>query len=733
MKRVINMMMRKRKADRFGTTALARNWAVCCAAVGLLMSSLHAFSASVSMTDIDFSSLPGGKFEIRMDFDGRPPEPQSYTIDKPARIALDLLDVSSQLDKKKHTLAFDNAQSVVVVESGGRTRVIVNLVEVAPYEAEVIGNQLVVSVGTGELPDYIKQGAGTFSDMAARNTRVPTDGSITDFNFRRGENGEGRIELDLSNPMIDVDVRLEGNTIKAAFLDTSVPDTLQRRYDVTDFATPVQQVDVALSGAQTTVSIKASGDYDYLAYQADTHYVISVKPLTKAEVEEKNKEFQFVGEKLSLNFQDIEVRAVLQLIADFTDLNLVASDTVSGRITLRLQNVPWDQALDLILKTKGLDKRQIGNVLMVAPAAEIAERERQELETLQQLEELAPLQTEFIQVKYADAAEIFSLFNSRGGSQNVATGNSQRDGGRRNRDEGILSPRGTVIVDERTNSLLVTETAEKLENLRRLIKLIDIPVRQVMIEARIVIASTDFSKELGVEWGGAFIDVDGNKQWAGGGSTNTVIEAQNGDDITFPDALAVDLGVTQQGTSSIALGFLSNDVLLNAELSAIEAAGNGEIVSQPKVITGDKQQATIEQGTQIPYQESSANGQTTVEFEDAVLKLDVTPQITPDDRIMMKLQINQDDVGAFINGEFGSQIPTIDTTQLNTEVLVGNGDTIVLGGIFKMQEIISETKTPFFGDLPVLGRLFRKDAVRSEKTETLIFITPRIVSDAILD
>jgi len=714
-------------------TGLARKW-LAGSLIGLALPAVNAFA--VSMTDIDFSSLPGGKFEIRMDFDGTPPEPQAYTIDKPARIALDLVDVSSRLDKKKHTLAFDNAQSVVVVESGGRTRVIVNLVEVAPYETRVLGNQLVVSVGTGELPDYIKQSTGTLSTMARGETSAPVTGSITDFNFRRGEQGEGRIELDLSNPQIDVDVRLEGNMIKVAFLDTSVAEAMQRRYDVSDFATPVQMVDIDQTGAQTSIAIKASGDYDYLAYQADNAYVVSVKPLTKQEAEEKKKEFEFVGEKLSLNFQDIEVRAVLQLIADFTDLNLVASDTVSGRITLRLQNVPWDQALDLILKTKGLDKRQIGNVLMVAPAAEIAERERQELETNQQLEELAPLQTEFIRVKYADASEIFALFSGgRSQGSGVATGADQGRGNtnNNNRQDSILSPRGTVIVDERTNSLLVTETAEKLENLRRLIKLIDVPVRQVMIEARIVIASTDFSKELGVQWGGAAVDIDGNKQWSAGGSLNTITEVQNGDPITFPDALNVDLGVTGNGTSSIALGFLNNDVLIQAELSALESSGSGEVVSQPKVITGDKQQASIEQGTEIPYQESSASGETTVSFKEAVLKLDVTPHITPDDRIQMKLTINQDDVGQLINGEFGSQIPTIDTTQLDTEVLVGNGDTIVLGGIFKMSEIVSETKTPFLGDLPGIGRLFRKDVTNSQKTETLIFITPRIVSDSLLD
>ncbi|MFM7784650.1 MAG: type IV pilus secretin PilQ, partial [Gammaproteobacteria bacterium] len=390
--------------------------------------------------------------------------------------------------------------------------------------------------------------------------------------------------------------------------------------------------------------------------------------------------------------------------------------------------------------TKGLDKRQDGNVLMVAPAAEIAERERQEIETNRQLEELAPLQTEFIKVKYANATELFKLFG-RAGNQNVATGQSQggTNPGSNQREATILSPRGQVIVDERTNSLMVTETADKLEELRRLIKSIDVPVRQVLIEARIVIASTDFGRQLGIQWGGAAInDEDEDQLWTLGGSLNTLSEldgaATGGQStVTFPDALAVDLGATGQGTSSIAIGFTANDILLQAELSALESSGRGEIVSQPKVLTGDKQKATISQGTEIPYQKAAASGETTVEFKEAVLKLDVTPHITPDDRVMMELSINQDSVGEFINGEFGSQIPTIDTTSLDTEVLVGNGQTLVLGGVFKTEEVISETKTPVLGDIPYLGKLFRKDSIDSSKTETLIFITPKIVGDRLVD
>jgi type IV pilus assembly protein PilQ len=595
----------------------------------------------------------------------------------------------------------------------------------------VDGNSLVVEVGNvPAFRDYIKEPESDTARAGEAKLTSKAAGSITALDFQRGEEGEGKLVLTLANPKVDVDVRLEGGEIKLVFLDTSVPENLQRRYDVVDFATPVQQVDVKAETNQASIGIKVTGDYDYLAYQADDIYVVSVKPLTEQELEAKKKEFAYVGDKLSLNFQDIDVRAVLQLIADFTDLNLVASDTVSGKITLRLQNVPWDQALELILKTKGLDKRQVGNVLMVAPAAEIAERERQEIETNKQLEELAPLQTEFIKVLYADAQELFELFdddnNGRGSDDDGPSTGS------------ILSPRGSVIVDERTNSLLITETAEKLEEFRRLIKLIDVPLRQVLIEARIVIASSDFSKQLGVKWGGAKIGSINKNPFDVGGSLETLEDIGDGRSgsgpitIGFPDALGVDLGVATP-TSKIAIGYTSSDLLLQLELSALEASGHGEVVSQPKVITGDKQKASIESGTEIPYQTASSSGETTIEFKDAVLKLDVTPRITPDDRIIMTLKINQDSIGEFVDGEFGSQVPTIDTTELRTEVLVENGETVVLGGIFQTEDIEAVSKTPFLGDLPYIGRLFKRTTNSQTKTETLIFITPRILADQLLD
>lgn len=685
--------------------------------------------ASVSLTDIGFSSKPGSKFEIRLDFDGQPPEPKSYTIEKPARISMDLPGVSSALDSKKYALPFGNATGVVVLEAGGRTRMIINLVELLPFTTRTENNSLFVEVGNEGAKEYLKKiQEPSLITMSASEPKVDSGlnkVSIDNLDFQRGDEGEGRLVLSLSDPAVDVNVYSEGDTIHVDFSDTTVPEELRHRYDVSDFATPVSRIDVGVSDKGTSLSIHASGVYDYLAYQADDEYVISVKPLNESEVEQRRNEFSYVGDRLSLNFQDIEIRAVLQLIADFTELNLVASDTVDGRITLRLQNVPWDQALELVLKTKGLDKRQVGNVLMVAPAAEIAERERQEIESNKQISELAPMKTEFIRVRYATAVNLLAMLNG---------GEEAQDG------SGILSARGSAIVDSRTNALLITDTAANLIEARKVINLLDVPIRQVMIEARIVIARSDISEQLGIAWGGGFLEtVDGgNGIVTGSGNLQNVTAMQNqaiaGEAVSvdFPGALLVDLGVGAS-TSSFAIGYASNELLLNAELSALEASGLSEIVSQPKVITGDKENAIIKSGTEVPYQEASASGETTTSFKEAVLALDVTPNITPDDRIMLQLKINQDSIGGLVAGENGAQIPTIDTTELSTNVLVKNGETIVLGGVFRSEDVESTDKVPFFGDLPYVGALFSRHSLSKNKNELLIFITPRILADTLID
>jgi len=714
-----------RTKHKLGTKAVGNrrvsigNWlrgAVAALVVSLLSAVAHA---APTVQDIEFSSRPGSKFEVRVEFNEPPPEIKSYSIEKPARIAIDFMNATSGLERKRYSLPYGNATKAVVLESGDRTRLVVNLVKLVPFETRVEGNNMFLVVGQ-EGTDYVKQTTDPHQVETEIVEVADVASEITDLQFQRTGAGEGRLTLQLTDPSVDVNVFSEGGKVKVEFLDTTLPERLLRRYDVTDFATPVNSVEVNTTERGATLVLDTTGDFDYLAYQTDNKYVLSVKPLSKKEAERRANEFTYVGDRISLNFQDIEVRAVLQLIADFTELNLVASDTVSGRITLRLQNVPWDQALELVLKTKGLDKRQVGNVLMVAPAAEIAERERQQIEANKQIAELAPLQSEFVRIRYAAADDVVKLFEA--GSE---------EGGR------LISDRGSVVVDKRTNSLIITDTATKLAQIRDLIELIDIPVRQVMIEARIVIAQSDAAHSLGIEWGGAYLDIGKDSITSISGDTENVTEINedviNGNpvEVTYPGALLVDLGVAS--SSGFAVGFTNNDLFLSAELSALEAEGSGEVISQPKVITGDKQSALIKSGTEIPYQESSASGATTVSFKDAVLQLEVTPNITPDDRVMLALQINQDSVGEFVQGQFGSQIPTIDTTEIDTQVLVGNGETVVLGGIFQTEDIHSVNKVPFFGDIPYIGAFFRNETSSLQKTETLIFITPRILADTLLD
>ena len=686
-----------------------------------LAAGMWAFAAqAATITDIEFSSRPGSKFEVRLGFDEPPPEMKAYTIEKPARIAVDFPNTSSGLDRKRFALPYGNATGVVVLESGDRTRMVVNLVKLVPYETRVEGNNLFLVVGQEGI-DYVKPSTDPNQLKTEITPVADVVSEVADLQFQRSADGEGRLTLELTDPSVDVNVYSEAGDIKVQFLDTNVPEHLMRRYDVTDFATPVTSVDVNTTERGATLTVKTTGDFDYLAYQTNNQYVLSVKPLSPREVEERRNEFAYVGDRISLNFQDIEVRAVLQLIADFTELNLVASDTVSGRITLRLQNVPWDQALELVLKTKGRDKRQVGNVMMVAPAAEIAERERQEIEANKQIAELAPLRSEFVRIRYANAGRIVNLFKA--GSE---------EGG------SLISPRGSVVVDQRTNSLIITDTAAKLAEIRDLIERVDIPVRQVMIEARIVIAQSDLTHNLGIEWGGGYLepDLNGNITSISGDTANVVglnESVVNGTtpSVSYPGALLVDLGVAS--TSGFAVGFTSDDLFLTAELSALEAAGQGEVVSQPKVITGDKQPANIKSGTEVPYQEASASGETTTAFKEAVLSLDVTPSITPDDRIMLDLVVNQDSVGDLVPSGRGGFIPSIDTTELTTQVLVGNGETVVLGGVFKTEDIESVNKVPFFGDIPYVGAFFRSESNSKTKTETLIFITPRILADTLLD
>lgn len=718
---------------------------------GFLLSAclVPALSWAAELQDIKFAELPGEKVELRLRFDELPSDPAGYTIEKPARIVLDFEDTDNSLAQKKFTMNIGDVSSAVVVSSGGRTRLIVNMDQLSAYNTRKEGNEFIVEVGAERSiaeSDVMRSERRTAQAAVAsnqsKNTFDRSKSAISSVDFRRGDAGEGRVIVQLTNPRVSIDVEEVAGGIEVSFMQTELPDELKRKLDVTDFATPVKMVSASANSVRTSLSIKASGEYDYLAYQADNEYVISVKPLTRAEQEEKKAQFAYTGEKLSLNFQNIEVRSVLQLIADVTELNLVASDTVKGNITLRLDNVPWDQALDLVLKTKGLDKRQIGNVLMVAPAAEIAERERQELETQKQLRELAPLRTEYIRVRYANARELFDLFIPQYGDGRSGAG-STRASQDRNATGSVLSERGHAIVDERTNSIILTDTEDKIVEFRKIIDQVDIPIRQVMIEARIVIANNDFRRELGAAIGGAVWAPDGSGRSIFTGdrlsADDIEIDDQGRETVTTTDFF--DLGATgtaNAGAGKLAWNIIRNNVFLGLELSALEDSGYAEIVSQPKVITGDKQKASIESGTEIPYRDATATTgagggggggvAASISFKKALLKLDVTPQITPDDKIIMDLIINQD-----TPGENTAAGPTIEITKLETQVLVPDGQTVVLGGIFQNNILTSQTKIPFLGDIPVIGRMFRRDMNSETKRELLIFITPRIMSNGVDD
>ena len=673
---------------------------------------------AATLKSVDVAALPGDRVELKLSFDSPVTAPRGYTTEDPARIALDFPGVVTQIANRSRDLGVGNARTLALIEAKDRTRLIVNLATLVPYSTRVEGNNVFVLIGpganavqasTGTAPKAAPAPAATPRVTTAAAPRAPvvnTPGrAIRNVDFQRGALGEGNVVIDLSDPSISPDVKEQGGRIIVTFARTALPDPLRLRLDVKDFATPVQFVSSTQAGEASTVSIEASGAFDYSAFQTENRLIISVRPLTNEDVQRRNADRNvYTGEKLSLNFQDIDVRSVLQLIADFTNLNLVASDTVQGGITLRLQNVPWDQALDLVLKTKGLDKRKVGNVLLVAPADEIAARERQELESQKQLEELAPLRRDLIQVNYAKAADIAKLFQSVTGSKDNA------------------DARGSITVDDRTNSIIAYQTQDSLDELRRIVAQLDIPVRQVMIEARIVEATVGYDKSLGVRWGGTstghgnttIYGLDNNGDESGNTGTDT------GTNVPF-----VDMGASN-ATSGIGLGFVTNNTLIDLELSAMEATGNGEVVSQPKVVTSDKETAKILKGQEIPYQESSSSGATTVSFKEASLSLEVTPQITPDNRIIMEVKVTKD-APDYLNEVLG--VPPIDKNEVNAKVLVNDGETIVIGGVFSNTQNKTTQKVPFLGDVPYIGRLFRSDTVSEEKSELLVFLTPRIMNN----
>ncbi len=705
--------------------------AVTQAAVLLFCGATASAQGSNQLQDIQVQSLPGQRVELKLVMSDTAPEPLSFTIENPARIALDLPNTTLGLSSRRKDVNLGPLDTVLTAEAGGRTRVVLNLGSMVKYETRRDGNVVTVTLGDGEEYDA---GVTQFASAPAADTRsyaAPGGRSISNVDFRRTGEGGGRVIVDLTDPSTPVDIRQEGGRVVAVFKNTALPPELMRRLDVMDFATPVTTVDTLRTNRDTRIVISATGKYEQLAYQSDNEFTIEINPAAEAAAQDSSlfsetKEYE--GQRLTLNFQDIETRAVLQLLAETSGKNIVVSDTVSGNVTLRLRNVPWDQALDIVMTTKGLDMRQNGNVIIVAPAEEIAARETADLEAKLAISELEPIYSEFLQVNYAKATDLASLITAQGG------GNP------------MLSERGSVGVDERTNTLLVQDTAERLQNIRRMVTTLDIPIKQVLIESRIVVVNDDFSRDLGMRLGVTAFNEnssDGLTVISGSGfGTDTMINSalENLADPTNGTIYPVEVPALNNrynvsvpiadAAGRFSLAILESEYLVDLELSALEAEGRGEIVSTPRVITANQKEATIKQGVEIPYQQSASSGATTVQFKEAVLELVVTPQITPDNNIIMDLRVSKDNVGDIIStGGLGGTVPSIDTRSVETQVLVADGQTVVLGGIYETERRETINKVPLLGDIPVAGALFRSKQRLDNKAELLIFVTPRILEE----
>lgn len=668
--------------------------------------------ASRSLQSVDFTSLEGDRVLLTLTLSGPAPEPVVFTIDKPARLSMDLPDTSLELADRFRKIGVGKAISLAAAEAKDRTRLVIELTELTQYSVRVDGNRVLLQLGNGVT-------SSAAAPVAAGDVAAPMgkpEPKITNVDFRRGEKGEGRIIVTLADMRTPVDVREESGKVIAKFKSAVVADRLIRRLDVLDFATPVKFIDVRREGLSSSVIITPvdKADFDQVAYQTGNIFTLELQPLTQEKVDERKKlQPQYTGERISLSFQSVEIRSLLQIIADVAGTNMVVSDSVNGDLAMRLQNVPWDQALDIILKSKGLGMRRQGNVMMVAPLGEIAAREKAELEAQSQAVQLAPLRSEIIQVNYAKATDLRSL---------IANDKSS-----------LMSDRGRVIVDERTNTLLVLETRDNITEIRNLVARLDIPVRQVLIESRIVIANDDYSRELGARFGvSAVAGNGGNGLVSTSGSANAtnqnVTQFLNGTPLTpgaAPDRYNVNLPAAG-AAGGIALAILNSRYLVDMELSALQTEGRGEVISTPRVITANGKKALIEQGQDVPYQSSSANAGTNVQFKKAVLSLDVTPQITPDNRVLMDLEVRNDSIGQVIQGN-----PAIDTKRVTTQVLIKTGETVVLGGVYQQSNSNSTSKIPLLGDIPMLGRLFRNDLKNATKRELLIFVTPKILQEGL--
>ncbi len=665
----------------------------------------HAQTAIESVT----GSVQGGAEVIRIDLSqALKAVPTGFTIQSPARIALDFPGVTNAMGRSTVDVNQGNLKSVTVVQAGERTRVVLNLKQATAYKAEIQGKSLLVA-----LEPLTASAAPVAATAAFAESRSRESAPLKDVDFRRTPDGAGRIVVSLPNNQVGVDIRQLGKTLVVEFMKSTLPEGLRRRLDVADFGTPVLSVSTNQSGEKVRMVIEPKGDWEHSAYQSDEQFVIEVKEV-KVDTKKLTQGVGYNGQKLSLNFQNIEVRSLLQVIADFTNFNIVTSDSVSGSVTLRLQDVPWDQALDIILQAKGLGLRKSGNVLWVAPKDEIAAKEKLDLEAAAAVQGLEPLRTQSFQINYSKSKEIADGLMGTGGGAGTTK---------------ILSSRGSVIYETRTNQLFVTDIPSKLEQVQQLIAKIDISVRQVLIEARIVEASDTFGKSLGVKLGGGGNAIQlGSSE--GGPLTGSIgssyvtgsAATTSGNFVNLPSSGA--LGFGNPGTVALSLFGANASNFLNLEISALEADGKGKVVSSPRVVTADQIKAIIEQGTELPYQVASSSGATSIAFRKASLKLEVTPQITPEGSIILDLDVTKDTVGQTTPAGFA-----IDTKHVKTQVLVENGGTVVIGGIFSEEQVDSNAKVPFFGDLPGLGVLFRSKATSTTKREMLVFITPKTLAE----
>ncbi|WP_422823634.1 type IV pilus secretin PilQ [Vreelandella vilamensis] len=696
--------------------ALQKSPLITCRRVGLwavaLLSLLPAWASAAVLTDIRVDDSGGEQVTVDLQFFGSVPEVKSYRLDAPPRLAIDLPGTSSGLAERRLEVAQGGVEYITAIEASGRTRLVMNFTEAYDYTTQPSEGRLRIALtpSAGRAPESPEPPSEPDALATAQGPQ------IENIDFRRSEEGAGKLEVSFNRDTVSPRVEERDGRVVVNLRDVAIPDSLNQIYDVTDFATPITQIVPRATMRGTELTLETQGAYAMVSSQSGRTLTVEVQPVSQAPQEEREtEEDTFTGERLSLNFQDIEVRSVLSTLAEFSGFNIVASDGVTGRVTLNLNDVPWDQALALILQSQGLSSRERGNVIVVAPASELAAFEQQELEARQQRETLSPLATEFVEVKYARAEDLAQLLRGEEGF-------------------GLLTDRGRVTTDQRTNTLLVQDTREQLEQIMGTLDRLDVAVRQVQIEARIVIARDTASRELGINWG-----VSGarrNPDDPSSSGVRGVFGSSTRDRLTFDGAsdgspttggLAVDFGSSGSPTT-FGFGYLSGDILLDLELRALESEGKSQTISQPRIITANQRTAIISQGEERAYQSVSEEGNPETEFKEALLELEVTPQITPDDRIIMELVIRND---SFRDSEFGGE-PPIDTNTIETQVLVDNGQTVVLGGILTTEELRQISKTPLLGDLPLIGRLFRYNEESNEKVELLVFITPRLLDDGLV-